>query len=151
MQRRRITVIIVTALLVALVTPASGQSKEDDIRRLMELTGSADLADQVMDQIIDSYSQMAPEAGNEFWQHFRAQIETDELIDSLIPVYNRHLSHEDIRGLIEFYSSELGRKITEVMPLVMQESMKAGERLGERWAREAVRMLRQEGYLDSTG
>ncbi len=49
----------------------------------------------------------------------------DELIDAVIPVYQNHLTHADVRSLIEFYSSESGQKYLKELPAMSAESMQA--------------------------
>jgi hypothetical protein len=41
----------------------------------------------------------------------------------VIPIYARHFSHKDIRGLLKFYQTDLGKKIIKIWPLILQESM----------------------------
>ena len=64
----------------------------------------------------------------------------------IVAIWDRHFSHDDIRGLIESYESPLGRKLVETQPAVMQESMAAGEL----WARQVLQRIRdklaQKGY-----
>ena len=54
------------------------------------------------------------------------------LKELVIPLYDRHFSLEELRGLNAFYSSPLGRKTIAVMPALLNDSMS----LGARWGRE---------------
>ena len=54
-------------------------------------------------------------------------ISIDDLLDKLIPIYARNLSTEELQGLIKFYESDLGHKYIQVSPLIMKESMQAGQ------------------------
>jgi len=56
------------------------------------------------------------------------------LMDSIIPLYARYFTEEDIDQLLEFYSTATGQKVIEVMPILMQESMAAGSA----WAMELM-------------
>jgi Uncharacterized protein conserved in bacteria (DUF2059) len=47
----------------------------------------------------------------------------DELIDAMVPIYQRHFTHADLVGVIEFYSSATGQKYLKEMPAMMSESM----------------------------
>ena len=44
-------------------------------------------------------------------------------LDMVVPIYDRHLSHEDIKGFLKFYETELGKKMIKTYPLIFQESM----------------------------
>jgi hypothetical protein len=49
----------------------------------------------------------------------------DELIDVMIPVYQKHLTKGDVDGLVAFYSSPTGEKMLKEMPAIMTESLQA--------------------------
>jgi uncharacterized protein len=49
----------------------------------------------------------------------------DELIDVMIPVYQKHLTKGDVDALIAFYSTPTGEKMLKEMPAIMSESMQA--------------------------
>jgi len=53
-------------------------------------------------------------------------ISLDEMINAVIPIYQRHLSKTDLEELIRFYSSPVGQKMIREQPQIMQESMQAG-------------------------
>ena len=54
-----------------------------------------------------------------------SEISYDELIDSMVPVYQRHLSRSDIDGILAFYASPAGLKLLHEQPAIMLESMEA--------------------------
>ena len=74
------------------------------------------------------------------------------LMKELVPVYDKHFSYQEIREMIAFYETPLGKKSTEVMPRVMVDSMQ----IEQRWAarvmpevREKVtRLMREEGLIE---
>jgi hypothetical protein len=49
----------------------------------------------------------------------------DEVIEIIVPVYQRHLTKADIDGVIGFYTSAVGQKLLREQPAMMQESMQA--------------------------
>ncbi len=117
-----------------------------DIRRLLEASGAADAGMQVMDQMMDMFSQSNPMVPPEFWTGLREEIDMDEFVDMLIPVYEKHLSHEDIKGLIDFYESPLGRKMVATQPALMQDSMALGQEWGADLARRVMEKMGDAGY-----
>jgi len=52
------------------------------------------------------------------------------MIDRLTPVYAKHLTHDDIKQLLVFYRTDLGKKIINRMPVVTSESMAVGQQWG---------------------
>lgn len=143
-------VLSASILLLSIAAPAAteAQSMEEDIRHLLALTGSAELSQQVMEQIIGTFSRSVPEANDEFWDAFREQIDMDQMVDEIIVIYERHFTQEEIRELIAFYATDLGRKLIEVMPAITNESMAVGESLGAQWAQKAMEMLQDAGYIE---
>lgn len=118
-----------------------GQGKGDpaklaDIKKLMVLTGAGNIGIQVMSQLIGSLKQAIP-ASEDFWQGFMKEVNPDELINLVIPVYDKHLSHAEVKELIKFYETPVGKKMISVMPAITQESMQAGQKWGMDLAQRA--------------
>jgi hypothetical protein len=49
----------------------------------------------------------------------------DEMLNDMIPIYQRHFSKSDIDALIAFYSSPAGQKFLRETPAVTAETMRA--------------------------
>jgi hypothetical protein len=49
----------------------------------------------------------------------------DEMINALVPIYQRHFSKADLDGILAFYTSPVGQKLQNEQPAIMQESMQA--------------------------
>ena len=49
----------------------------------------------------------------------------DDMLNDMIPVYQRHFTKSDIDALITFYSSPPGQKFLHEMPAVTAETMQA--------------------------
>lgn len=47
----------------------------------------------------------------------------DEMLNDMIPVYQRHFTKTEIDGLAAFYSSPIGQKFLQEMPAVTAETM----------------------------
>jgi hypothetical protein len=47
----------------------------------------------------------------------------DEMVTDMTAIYQRHLSKDDVDGLIAFYSSPAGQHLLDAQPLVAQEFM----------------------------
>lgn len=48
---------------------------------------------------------------------------SDELLEKMVPLYAKHFTEAELDELLAFYRSPIGRKTTETMPGLMQESM----------------------------
>jgi uncharacterized protein len=56
----------------------------------------------------------------------------DEMIDAIVPIYQKHLTKADLAAITTFYSSPAGQKILKELPAIMSESMQAGGEIGQR-------------------
>ena len=48
---------------------------------------------------------------------------SDELLEKMVPLYAKHFTEAELDELLAFYRSPIGRKTSETMPGLMQESM----------------------------
>jgi hypothetical protein len=116
------------------------------ILEVLRLTDSAELGRQMMDQMLGSFEGSSPGVPAEFWSRLRDELETDDLVELIVPIYARHLTEPELDALIAFYSSEHGRSIVRKMPQVMQESMLAGQQWGADIARQVMERLEASGF-----
>ena len=125
-------------------------AKAADIRRLLALTGSANVGKQVALQLMAQLREVAPEVPEAFWQEFAEGVDVGELVELVIPVYDRNFTHEDIRELIRFYESPIGRKVSATLPAVARESMEAGQAWGREIAVRARRRAHERRLTDKS-
>lgn len=129
-----------------------GQKAQDedaklaDIKKLLELTGSAKLGRQTMEFMLGSFKKSMPDVPAEFWDEFMKEVNDDELINLVAPIYAKHYTHEDIKKLIAFYESDIGQKSIQVTPLIVQESQLVGQQWGAQIAEKIKTRLEKKGY-----
>ena len=97
--------------------------KEKDIILLMEKTEVTEMGIQVVLEMIDSFKEMAPEVPDKFWRDFVTEMKTDDIINLHLPIYNKYYTHQDIKDLIKFFDSPIGKKMIKMQPYILQESM----------------------------
>jgi len=56
----------------------------------------------------------------------------DEMIDAIVPIYQKHLTKSDLAAITAFYSSPAGQKVLKEMPAIMSEAMQAGGEIGRK-------------------
>ena len=47
----------------------------------------------------------------------------DEMMDAMIPAYQKHLTRGDIDNIVAFYSTPTGAKVLREMPAMLAEAM----------------------------
>lgn len=135
--------------------PTTAQAADEslrDIHNLLELTGASKLGTQmaglITQQILAGVKQAAPgipARGLEIVQQTldaefaKAWDGPDGLTQQIVTVYARHFSHDEIRQLIAFYNTDVGKKMIEVTPVLMQECASAGQQ----WAMKQMPRIEQ--------
>jgi hypothetical protein len=119
--------------------------KKADIEKMFRLTGASTVAtaigNQLVQQTVSSIQAAHPDLPVKVLNIIREEMRKafaevasakGGMFDLMIEIYHRHLSHEEIKGLIIFYESSLGKKLIEVNPLITQESLAMGMAWGQR-------------------
>jgi uncharacterized protein len=139
------------AAAAARKAPPVDATVKADIEKLMVVTGQAELGIQVATTISDAFlngfketqKDVPPRAieiirevvNSEFAKGFNGP----EFKDRQIALYAKYFTHAEIKGLIAFYESELGRKTIANMPHLMRE----GAEIGQQWAQGAMPKMMQ--------
>ena len=145
---------IALLLALALAAPLSAQKnaapdavKTAVIRRLLELTQSAQLSLRAMEVMVPAQRAANPQIPAAFWDAFlaRARRDVHQLVDSLVPIYAAHFTQAELEELVRFYQSPMGRRLTQMQPLITQESIEVGQRWGAMIGREVADSLMAAG------
>lgn len=128
-------------------SPAPPGSKEVAIRQLLETTGGARMGLQVLDNLIATFKRTSPAVPEDFWTELRSEFRASDLVDLCVPIYDRHLSEEEVRGILAFYETPSGKRLLEVQPLIVQESMQAGQEWGRALSQRVINKLKDKGYV----
>ena len=128
-------------------------AKETAIRRLMDLTQTSKLGDNIQSYITSQVrtgvgSAIKPDALSKFMDEFNQKLvsaaPTSTVTDAMVPIYASAFSTEDIQGLIQFYESPLGQRVVKNLPSVDQQSQAAGVRIEQSAALAILRGMSQE-------
>lgn len=68
----------------------------------------------------------------------------DEMLDAMIPIYQKHLTKSDIDGLVAFYSSPTGQKIIKELPAITAESMQASSGIAQKMAARMMQRVQDD-------
>lgn len=120
------------------------QAKRADIRKLLKLMGSARMGVQATEQLVRTYQIALPQVPPSFWRQLSAQITEDALIELIVPIYDRHLSHDDVRALLTFYASPAGQRFLKAMPEIQHDSHVAGQRWGVQLTRQIEEQVKKQ-------
>ena len=130
---------IIVVLILTANPVFSETKKEKDIEKLLEVSGIRKQLSYMQDTLMNSMSMMIsgsfPKVPDEFWKEFNQLIgekEMDDLVNKIIPVYDKHMSHETVKKLIEMFETPFWEEWKEKMPQISRE---AGL-IGSQWGKE---------------
>jgi hypothetical protein len=134
------------AAAMARKAPAVDPAVRADIEKLMTMTGQAQTGEQMATMFSNAFlngfkqsQQVVPPRVIEIVR----EVVSTELVrglnesgmkDKQIALYAKYFTHAEVKGLITFYESDLGRKTIANMPDLLRE----GAAIGEEWAKSAM-------------
>ncbi len=125
-------------LLTCSLASQAQPAKEDSVKELMNISGAEQMGTMMMNQMIPALKQAIPEASEEFWQDVMVSMDMKDLMNNIIPVYQKNLSEVDIQAILAFYKTPSGQKLLASQPAIMQESMQIGQQWGQRVFQEVM-------------
>ena len=117
------------------------------IRRLIADAHVTDQALQVIEQALPAQRAANPSVPAVFWDRFleQARARRGELEDGYVALYDRNFTAAELRGLLAFYESPIGKRFIEVQPTLIREGMAMGQEWGTRIGADVGRTLAAEG------
>lgn len=136
------------------------EEKRADIHKLLEMTGAANLGRQVgaaaAAQTGEMIKRQKPETPQRAIDILPAEVAAvfdahmAEFTAMLVPIYDRHFTGPEIKEMIAFYSTPIGKKTVSVLPQLSMEAMVAGQKWGQALGPEVVERikarLKKEGF-----
>ena len=126
--------------------------KRRDLESMLELTRALDLGKQMgthaATQMTQMLKQQRPdiparvldalpeEIGRVFDEHM------PQFKEMVVHLYSRHFTAAEVKEMLRFYQSDLGKKTIQVMPQLAREGMELGQRWGQSLGPELNERLR---------
>lgn len=143
------------ALLLALFAALTPVAAQDDVyhrelKKMLDKSGALASADVIMAQLIPMMKQVTiKDTPADFWDAFQAKWNgktRDKLVDIYVPIYRKYLTLADLKQIVAFYESPVGRKLAAATPAMTTEGMQAGQQLGMEIAQEMIKEMQELGY-----
>lgn len=144
--------IVTFTLILAAATLSFGQDNsvyKNTLQEMMNISGATESYKVVIVQTFKMLKEQKSEVPAEVWTQFEKsflEASQEELLEILLPIYQKHISLPDMKAIIAFYQSPAGKRFSEKTPLIMQESMQAGQQWGLRLADQFNKKLKEKGY-----
>jgi uncharacterized protein len=140
----RLTLLVL--LLFCMAMPGMAQTgsadpeKIENIRHLLTMVGADKIRDAMMNQMIDGLTKNLPPIGQDeqarkmttrLMELLREEMKKADFNSITVDLYDRYFTADEIKSLIQFYSSPVGQKATQVLPALTQEATSRGMELGQ--------------------
>lgn len=122
--------ILVGGFILLSVFSFSQTTKENKIKDLLLLMGTEKNLEMTFSGMIAQYKEIYPDVPREYWDKVGEKRNLTNLVNLIVPIYSKHFEEKEIDDLLTFYKTPTGKKIIAKLPLIMNESMKEGEKWG---------------------
>jgi len=153
---------------IAQQNPKDAPASKEDVQRYLDVMHSKELMSQMVDAMMKPMHQMLHEQYlkdkdklpsdfeprmNKVLDGYMKSFPWDEMLQSMVPVYQKHFTKGDIDIIVAFYSAPTGQKLLKEMPEMMAESMqtmmpllqKQMTSMQERVQQEVAAMMKESG------
>jgi uncharacterized protein len=130
----------VAPLGLAQQTVSDSPASKEDIQKYLNVMHSKEMMTKIMDAMAKPMRQMFHEQylkdkdklppnfeermSNRMEENFR-NMPFDEMLQAMVPVYQKHFTKGDVDALLAFYSSPTGQKMIRELPAITAEAMQA--------------------------
>src|SRR5947209_20522550 len=141
-MKTKIAMLLCASLLCAGVLVAQDRCQtpatREDVIRMLDALHTKETMKTVMETVAlqakaatrRSIKQAHPQAtehdlaeGDRLMDQVIADLPVDEIIESMIPIYQKHFNRQDMKNISAFYASPTGKKFVREMPAMATESM----------------------------
>ena len=132
---------------------------KEEVVKLLELTQARNQVAQMLDGMAkqarmgaeQGFRMKMPDATPEQIRHVDelsdaifADFSPDEMIDAIVPIYQKHFSKSDLDAIVAFYSSPAGQRVLKEMPAILSESIEAGGKIGRNKMESVNRKIQEQ-------
>jgi uncharacterized protein len=160
---KRLTLIVGFCLLLVNISVAQqattdSPASKEDIERYLATMHSRELMMNMMGamtkqmhQILHEQLQKTPNLPPDFEAKQEKMIDemlkdfpVDDLLQAMVPVYEKHMTKGDVDALVAFYSTPRGQKILKEMPAMTAEAMQASSGIIKNMMTKAMQRVQDE-------
>jgi hypothetical protein len=153
-----ITCLLLGSVCIAQQNPADAPASKEDIQKYLAVMHTRDLMKsvsqtmskqmrQVTTEMLKKQSNVTPEMEervNKMTDDLIKNMPIDEMLDAMIPVYQKHFTKGNIDDLVAFYSTPTGQKLIKELPAITAEAMQAVIPISQKLMATAVQRAQDE-------
>jgi hypothetical protein len=160
---KRLALIVLVSLFLGFVSfaqqnPADAPASKEDIEKYLDVMHTrdtmktmADTMSKQMRQLVAEQMKKQPgmtpemeERVNKMTSDLIKKMPFDEMLDAMIPVYQKHFTKGNIDDLLAFYSTPTGQKVIKELPAITAEAMQAVMPISQRMMATTLRQVQDE-------
>lgn len=139
--------------------PADAPATKEDVERYLAVTHTRDTMKQMMEVMRKQTREMIHVQLSKHAANLPADFETqmnkmlddmlkdfpmEEMLQAMVPVYQKHWTKGDVDAMVAFYSTPTGQKILRDLPATMAEAMEAMNPIMQREMDRMMERVQQE-------
>ncbi len=155
----------ISSVSVAQQAASDAPASKEDVQKYLDVMHSREMMTQVVDAMIKPLHQMTHEQylkdkdklPPDFEERMNKMIDEslkafpwDEMLQAMVPVYQKHLTKGDVDALTAFYGTPTGQKVLRELPAITAEAMqsmmpllrKQMDAMNERVQQEVAQMIK---------
>ena len=143
--------LVITILLITFSSTFAqdNTSYKATLKKMLESAGSQGAFQTAIKQMFSMFRQQKTNVPADVWNALETEMEKtsmDELTTLLTPVYQKQLTEADLKKIIEFYETPVGKKYAGSVPAIMQESMQVVQEWGMKLSQQIMQKITEKGY-----
>jgi len=147
---KKISSTLILILISCFLSFAQNENEyKETLKTMFKISGSEDTYQAAITQVFSIFKGQYTEVKEETWTELEKEFQNTsmhDLIDLLAPVYQKHLTIDDLKELIKFYETPVGKKFASKTPFITQESMQVGQEWGMKIGQEFSEKMTEKGF-----
>ena len=143
---RMFTVLCMAGFIFAsFAVKAQADSFDSDIMKMQQVNGSVASTNALFPRIVAQLRQSKPDLSDAQVSALKLDVfdaEVSSLNEQLIPVFKKYYTQAEVKEIIAFYETPVGKKLAEATPKMMMDQMQ----LTQTWAMGLMNKIKT--YLD---
>ena len=154
-----VVLLCASAIAFAQQSPADSPATKEDVQRYLEVMHSREMMSKMLDAMTKPMHQIMHEQyerdkdklppdfearTNKLIDDYLRQFPWDEILQAMVPVYQKHFTKGDIDQLVAFYLSPTGQKLLKELPAITSESMQTMLPLMQQQIEKMTQQLQQQ-------
>lgn len=138
--------VVATMWVGSLRVSAQGVSEayKTQLHEMLTVSGNLEGARQMVSQMLALVRQQQPELPEKKLRQVEETLNgklIDRMVDLYAPVYEKYLTLDDLKQIVAFYQTPVGKKWGDATPKITLEGTKMGQQLGMELAQDVSRIL----------